>query len=908
MKKFLIILGAALITSGAACAQGTQPAKPIEKPVEIDFVKPTDFKYGQWRSSIIGGGGYVQNVVPCPSNPQRFYAYVDVGGFSRSDDGGKSWRMLHGNLPGLSGNSSVRGLVVDPRDDKKILVATGGRWAHRGIYLSDDGGATFKQTLTAHYDGNGGARAAGFLLSRAPGNPDFVATAAIGDGVFTSHDNGQTWTPGPDNVKNLFPTDIHIDRINTNRLWLSAIGRKVDDKQFLPGFFRSDDGGVTWAKLSDAPPLEIAQDPKDASTLFGMFNGEIIRKSTDGGATWEDFSEGLQIKRLEPGKSKDSIEKTNYQSLGVGPDFIVTCNTKDSDFYMLKTGATKWEKIERNAPEVGDWYHKGGWTFGAAAGSITVDPNDAKHWFMTDFFAIYQTHDSGKNWRLSVDGLETTVAHCFLQDPTDPGTVHVGLADVGNFNSADGGLRFRKASVPDDKEVKDGDGGGGNMKLMDLNRKVPNRLYGVANRNWGVLWEANQVFISIDRGQTWTRSPMIGLPPKVVCSSIVADLNDPYTVYLTVAGPINETGGGGIYKSTDGGAHWAWMSQGMPTKQWENWYFPSDIWAHGRQLAASADGSLIAISKQQNLVYRFDPKTRKWERAGFPHGGQFWSVAADRLKPGRYFIGARSDGAYRTDDSGLTWKKIYNKGISFIETDAAVAGRVAGSTEDGIVLSTDGGETWKDLDKAMPAREDAIPGFAGERLFAATLGSGVLWIPLSAAGEKAIAAKPLVKADAPLKGALPELVNLNADAEGEVVPGWKTEATTGEVKLVRDTALVAKDSPASLLISTGGATGTVYQEWTPTLWRIKASGLIQARGDFKKIVVQLQTFDAAGQALAPIVLREQKANNYWWDGFDRTICLPTTATRARLEVAFEGKGQIWLDNFNVSLPEPLFPQ
>ena len=27
--------------------------------------------YGQWRSSMIGGGGYVQNVVCCPSDPAR---------------------------------------------------------------------------------------------------------------------------------------------------------------------------------------------------------------------------------------------------------------------------------------------------------------------------------------------------------------------------------------------------------------------------------------------------------------------------------------------------------------------------------------------------------------------------------------------------------------------------------------------------------------------------------------------------------------------------------------------------------------------------------------------------------------------------------------------------------------------
>jgi photosystem II stability/assembly factor-like uncharacterized protein/peptidoglycan/xylan/chitin deacetylase (PgdA/CDA1 family) len=765
---------------------------------------------------------------------------------SRSDDGGKTWQMLHGHLPGLSGNNSVRGVLVDPRDDNKIIVATGDRWAKRGIYVSDDAGATFTQTLTAQYYGNGAMRPAGFILARHPQDPNVVVTAAVDDGVFISRDNGKTWSPSADNVKGLYPSDIRFDRKNGNRLWMCAGSTKLDKTQYAPGFFRSDDGGATWEKLSDVTPQEIVQDPKEESTLFGIFKSEIIRKSTDGGTTWEDFSDGLQIKRLEPGKWKESIDKTAYNALGVGPDFVLTCNTRDADIYKLQSGATKWEKIERNAPEVGDWYHKGGWAFGGAAGSLTVDPHDANHWFLTDFFAIYQTFDGGKNWRLTVDGLETTVAHCTLQDPTDPGVMHVGLADVGNFNSFDGGTRFRKASVPNDKTMKDADAGGGNMKCMDLNPKMPNRLYGVANRNWYVLWEANQVYISDDRGQTWKRSPMTGLPAKVICSTIIADANDPNTVYLTVAGPINETGGGGVYKSTDGGVNWTWMSQGMPTTQWANWYFPDQIWAHGRQLASSADGSLVAISKQQNLVYRFDPNTNQWTRINFQRGGQLWSVAADRLKLGRYFIGARNDGAYRSDDGGLTWKKVYNGSISFIETDAAVAGRVAGSTLDGIVLSTDGGDTWKMMDKGLPARVDAIPGFAGERLFAATGGSGVFWMPLSPAGEKTVAAKPLdakqVVAPTPVNSATAATpaANPTKAAAAPTSTQTSTQTATQQTPLTAGSTRVAKwqdDKKAVFLLMFDDGWPSHWQVALPELKKRNMIGtfyVVPSKGEYTK--------------------------------------------------------------------------
>ena len=52
-----------------------------------------------WNILPVFGGGYVQNVVIAPSNPSRWYAYVDVGGPYRSDDGGRSWRALVDSPP-----------------------------------------------------------------------------------------------------------------------------------------------------------------------------------------------------------------------------------------------------------------------------------------------------------------------------------------------------------------------------------------------------------------------------------------------------------------------------------------------------------------------------------------------------------------------------------------------------------------------------------------------------------------------------------------------------------------------------------------------------------------------------------------------------------------------------------------
>lgn len=887
----------------AALFFATQPllAQTPTPPVERNFVQETGFTYGPWRSSVVGGGGYVQNVVPCPSNSRRFYTYVDVGGLLRSDDGGENWRMLHGHLPPSGGNYEVRGLLVDPRDDKKIIVATGSEWAAKeGIYTSDDAGETFHKTLDAQFLGNGSNRSAGFILSRDPKHPDSVAAASVVDGVWLSADDGKTWKAG--GGKDLYPCDLRFDWANPRRLWMCASGGTFGSHTFKAGFFRSDDGGMTWTNLSDTAPSEIIQDPVNAGALYGIFGNALIKRSRDAGATWQDFSDGLDIK---PGETKPSISSTGYNALASGPDFILTGTTDNAIFFKLKSGETKWQRIVKDRVQVGDWYggRKGGWFFGGAMGSITVDPHDAAHWFITDFFAIYTTHDAGKTWRLTINGLETTVTHTLLQDPSDPAIVHIGLADVGGFHSTDGGRRFQPDDVPDDPGAP---AGGGNMKSIDLCPKLPNRLYGVANTSYYVGWAANQVFVSIDRGQTWRRSPMVGLPDmsKARCTTITADLKDPYTVYLTLSGPVGP-GAGGVYKSVDGGARWTWMGDGLPIGKY---YFPSDIWAHGRQLSSGPDGALIALSQGSNLVYRFDPATKKWLDAGLKHNGKLWSVAADRLRAGRFFVGARSDGLYRTDDSGVTWKRVYNGSIAYVATDAAVPGRVAGGTFDGVVLSTDGGDTWRMLDKSLPYRVDNIPAFAGDRLLVGSGGSGVFWMPLSPIGERDPAPKPLVMAAVPASGnPLPQIINKSMN-EGRAQPtGWSLWTANGKLELKRDTTnWYIRPAALSLASVDGPAYGTASQEFKAVPGLFTIGGFARAQGDLKECLVAIQVFDANKKQIAWINLLDVPRGHAWWDPFAQTLSLPPGAATCELVLSLKGAGQAWLDEISVKAAPQIF--
>jgi photosystem II stability/assembly factor-like uncharacterized protein len=155
---------------------------------------PSHRHYGQWRSSVIHGGGYLLDLIPT-SDPNRYYVQGDVTGMFRSDDAGKSWTMLQGALPGWLGKQSqyVRSIIVDPRDPDRVLVAVGYRWFGRGgLFESRDAGKSWRSVLSAFVDAEL-HRGDGRLLTRDPSNPDRILFASHLDGVFESTDNGQSW-------------------------------------------------------------------------------------------------------------------------------------------------------------------------------------------------------------------------------------------------------------------------------------------------------------------------------------------------------------------------------------------------------------------------------------------------------------------------------------------------------------------------------------------------------------------------------------------------------------------------------------------------------------------------------------------------------------------------------------------
>ena len=821
--------------------------------------------YGDWRSSQVGGGGYVQNVI-FTRNPRVLYAYVDVGGAFRSDDGGKSWRMIHGTLEGAgSGVAYARDLSVDPRDENRITLVCGTQWGpQEGIFQSLDGGKSWIKRQSAWFYGNEDFRWSGRVLARNPKNADEVLAFSGGDGAFRSSDGGVSWAVS--GLEKLYPSDIQWSRdgktvlasAQPKTLWQNGVETKLEG-----GLFGSSDGGKTWRKIAERAPLETLEDPQTAGKWWAANGVDGIAVSLDGGQNWSDQSAGLPRE-----KDASFTSESVFQSLAASRDengfFLVTASARGT-FYRLNLPAQKWEKLP--APVVNTIYDgrewgstdkPGNWPkFGAALASISINPRDPKQWFFTDWYSIRRSDDAGKTWNLSMDGVEVTVLHALTPDPKDAGRVHLGMGDNGYLLSTDGGARYVTPHLVS------------NMKSLSVPASKPARVYGVGDDNSGT-WRAFQLWISDDAGQSWAKSPMRGLPDAKTHSfnSICALPNAPDTVFVTASEKTGE--GGGVYKSVDGGASFSLWSEGLPPGQ--N-VFASSIWEISRELAALPNGEVLAISRWQPAIFRLKPDATQWEKLEVeaPSGGPF-DVAASATA---FFVAVKERGVFKIENGAAT--RIFEGDASRVAVSAFDPNRLAAGTAHGVYESSDAGKTWQKRG-LLPNSFGAIVAFTKDRLLAGTPGNGAFWRPLNPNGEKPIAAQTVA-----LKTFAVPLAQAQKFAEKFAIV-W---TASGALEVGRDGETVSLSTKGA---KAQGSMATPLEVWDGAK---SFSGRAKIGGTFAEALVALQIFDGAGKQIGWQTLFDAKDKTDWTN-FEASATLPEGAKTVNLTVIGNGDGAISL--------------
>ena len=276
------------------------------------------------------------------SNPNTIYIGTgqpepryDIGaglGVFKSTDGGAHWTSL-----GLANTRYIGRIWVDPKNENVVLVGAQGHFfgpsADRGLYRSTDGGKTWSQVLKID-DWTGVVDiasdptnpklifASAWEAHQYPWQSYFTPVAGLGSAIYKSADGGVTWKKLSGNG---WPT-APLGRIG---LGVAHIGKAtriyaaVDSKE-AGGLYRSDDGGIHWARVNDstdftnwyASRLTVA--PNDPDVVYTV--GQSIRRCTQGGKTLRNHQRRAGRRRLPSYLDQPASSRSHDPGLGPGRD------------------------------------------------------------------------------------------------------------------------------------------------------------------------------------------------------------------------------------------------------------------------------------------------------------------------------------------------------------------------------------------------------------------------------------------------------------------------------------------------------------------------------------------------------------------------------------------------------------
>jgi len=560
--------------------------------------------------------GSVGDVAVAPSNPNVVYVGSGEGiqrpdlsigdGLYKSTDAGVTWTNM-----GLHDAQQIGGINIDPYNENRIFVAVLGHPygpnKERGVYRSLDGGKTLEQVL--YFDENTGAVQVGID----PNNTNIVFATiwsarqgpwengewnGEASGLYKSIDGGATWKKI---IKGL-PTTTQdgLGRIgftiapsNSKRMYATV------DAEKKGGVYRSDDGGESWYLLTadgrfwgrGSDFAEVKADPKNENIVYSA--NVVLWKSIDGGKNWKGI--------------KGAPGGDDYHRFWINPN-----NTN-----IIAIGLDQGGTITVNGGETySSWYNQ------ATAQFYHVSTDNA---FPYNVYGAQQESGSiGIASRSNDGGITFREWHSvgveeygyIAADPLDPNIIYGGkitkynkltgqLQNISPETSRKGNFRFIRTapvlfSPVDNKTLfyagnvifKTTTGGDSWEQISpDLTRDnwdipesvgifntpglktMPKRgvVYALAPsyQDINIIWAGTDdglIHITKDGGKHWKNITPAAITSWSKISMIDASRFDANTAYVAVNRIRCDDMTPHIYKTTDGGATWTKIINGLPNE------------------------------------------------------------------------------------------------------------------------------------------------------------------------------------------------------------------------------------------------------------------------------------------------------------------------------------------------------
>lgn len=449
-----------------------------------------------------------------------------------------------------------------------------------------------ESTWTVVGPAGGDARA----LASFPGQPKHLLLGTTNSWLYESKDEGASWH----RMAKLGSGDgfvldsIVVDSADPATIYVGAWNNSTDG-----GVWISHDSGHTWnepTQLKGQPVHALAQAPSDPHILYaGTLQG--VFRSSDGGATWTEIS---------PAGSHEIHE---IESLAVDPENPETVYAGTWHLpWKTADGGKTWHNIKQGLIVDSDVF------------SIIVDPEHPKTVYLSACSGIYKSENAGVLFH-KIQGIpsEARRTRSLMQDPEKRAVVYAGTTE-GLYKTENAGKTFKRMT---DADVV--------VNAVYVDPDDSNRVLLATDRS-GVL-------VSDDGGATFAASNQ-GISERKV-AAVLVDREHPELLY---AGVVNDKKYGGVFRSSDGGAHWEQLGSGLDGR---------DVFA----LAETKDGRVVAGTSHGIFVLEAAGDPPAGEGKGDPEPAVSHSAndGKDDPGPGATGSGGGSGAGSAVASGALTW-------------------------------------------------------------------------------------------------------------------------------------------------------------------------------------------------------------------------------------------------------------
>jgi photosystem II stability/assembly factor-like uncharacterized protein len=677
----------------------------------------------RWRSIGPYRGGRTKSAVGVPGQPNVFYIGVCNGGVWKSNDYGRTWLPIFDDQP----TGSIGTIAVAPSDPNIVYVGSGEGLQRPdlstgdGIYRSADAGKTW-----VHLGLRDGQQIPQIAVD--PRYPDRLFAAVLGHpygpneerGIYRSTDGGRTFQKVLYKDENTGGSDVAIDPADPNTVYAALWEARQGPWENAAwdgnngGIFKSTDGGTTWRQLTQGLAGGVTQanlavapsDPKRIYAAVATGRATGIYRSDDAGESWTRITTDprpatrigggdLPVPAVDP-KNPDIVYSAS----------IVTWKSTD--------GGKTWTGI-RGAPG-GDDYQR-----------IWINPNNPRIMLIVSDQGAIVTVNGGETWS-SWYNQPTAQMYHVNPDNAFPYRLCGGQQESGSACVAsrgnDGAITFREWHP---------------VGVEEYGYAVPDPL------------DPDMVF-----GGKLTRydrrtGQVANVAPKPIRGADFRTLRTAPVVFSQADPHVLFFGANTLWKTRDGGDHWQQISPDLTRKNWE---VPASVGKYRgsvevsqrgviytvapspldiNRIWAGTDDGLIQVTADGGLHWKdvTPPQVVPWAKVSIIDAGHFDALTAYaaintlRLDDMRPHI-------WRTHDGGKTWTEIVSgipagAPVNVVREDPKSKGLLFAGTEREVYVSFDDGDHWQSLRLNMPASSIRDLAIKDDDLAAGTHGRG-FWI------------------------------------------------------------------------------------------------------------------------------------------------------------------------------------